>query len=168
MGHDYGKAMTSFWDTTGKALNGNTDALALALYFISNRHANGIGLYYIPLQYIVFDLGLTEKRAWEAIMALHKAGWLCYDRENGVVWVQKMAYNEVSDPNNEKRQKWVQAEFDRQPKSVLSGHWLNEYRDHFDLYPHGLSYCSHIDADGKIQGYRDPDNEDDEDEDDED
>jgi hypothetical protein len=143
MAHVYGKAMTAFWAQEGKKLRGNADALALVLYLISSHHANGLGLYHLPFQYIIHDLGLSEQRVSDALTALFNVGWLQYDADGEVMLIERMAENEIADPDNKKRQLWVQGEFERLPESFLLKHWLIRYRKRFGLYPYGLGYCPH-------------------------
>ena len=49
---------------TGRQLRAaGPDGMFVALYLLTNNHANMIGLYYLPLPYLVHESGLSLERA---------------------------------------------------------------------------------------------------------
>ena len=91
----YGKLFDSYWTGhTGRAIQAmGASAVILGLYLPSTRHANMIGLYSLPLLYVVHDLpvlgGLDGVRA--AFAGLADVGYAFYDDAAEIVWVVEMA-----------------------------------------------------------------------------
>ena len=67
----YRKVSTGFWQgKLARRIKGNADAQALAFYLLTNPHGNMIGLYWLPLEYAVLDLGWPLARVSHAIEEL--------------------------------------------------------------------------------------------------
>ena len=61
---DYAKVSPHFWvGKTGKQLKKNPEALVVAMYLMTNPHANMLGLYYMPQMFIAHETGLTLEGA---------------------------------------------------------------------------------------------------------
>lgn len=79
------------------------DAQVVALYLIGSPHANMIGLYHLPLLYVMEEVGITEAALWAAfdLLASERIGFAKYDRESGFVWVLEMARYQILGPSDE-------------------------------------------------------------------
>jgi len=54
-------------------------------YLLTNHHANCLGYYYIPIEYIVVDLSLERGDVEEAIDGLVEKNFVAYDKKASVV-----------------------------------------------------------------------------------
>lgn len=96
---DYAKHTHRLYSgTTGRRLRESyqgTPAMApiwaLAGYLFGCSHANMLGIYRLPVAYIVADLGLTEADVRAALAALVEVDYCRYDAETECVWVVNMA-----------------------------------------------------------------------------
>lgn len=89
----YGVLWPDFWTgRTGREIRkaGGANAQVLALYLMSNRHANMIGLYRISLEDMAHETGLKLK-AIEAALQVLSHGFARYDEASEFVWVLNMA-----------------------------------------------------------------------------
>lgn len=66
---EYAKIESKFWIWAARHRL-TDDAKLLALYFLSNTHSNSIGVYHLPLAYIVADLGWLPERIRETVSEL--------------------------------------------------------------------------------------------------
>ena len=71
---DYAKISPQFWiGSTGRKLrDAGLEATLVALYLLSNPHANMLGLYYLPQLYIALETGLGIEGASKG----HRSGIL--------------------------------------------------------------------------------------------
>lgn len=134
---EYAKISPRFWiGQTGKAIRRlGPETQVLALYLLSSPHANMIGLYHLPLPYIVADTGIPFEGACKALRSLEEIGFCTFDRDAEVIWVIEMACYQIGEalkPTD------LQAKgVDREYKSVppcqqLQGFWL-KYKDSYHL-----------------------------------
>lgn len=98
---DTAKAMNSYATICPKFWQGETgtelrktgpDAVLVALYLVTNPHANRCGLYHLPPLFLAYETGLSIERAQAALRACEKAGFVLRNAENEHVYVRKMAY----------------------------------------------------------------------------
>jgi len=91
----YGVLFPRFWEgTTGRQLQEKgRDAVILAAYLASCRHANMIGLYELPLVFLERELSVLRSRAHilKAFHALQEVSYATYDMGTEHVWVREMA-----------------------------------------------------------------------------
>jgi hypothetical protein len=90
----YGVIFPEFWTgRTGRALReqGGKDAQILALYLVSNRHTNMIGLYHLELDDVRHETGLGAKAIDRGVSACAAVDFAHYDPAAGFVWVVQMA-----------------------------------------------------------------------------
>lgn len=81
----------------------STDEKVLAIYFLTNKHGNAEGYYYLPMAYICEDLGWPLERAFEALSNLIERGFVMYDEDTCVVFIPKaLRYNLPANENQEK------------------------------------------------------------------
>jgi len=95
MREQYGILFPRFWEgTTGRALQAQgRDAVILAAYLASCRHANMIGLFELPIVLAERELPVLKNRAviLKAFDALQRVTYADYDQETQHVWVREMA-----------------------------------------------------------------------------
>jgi hypothetical protein len=68
-----------------------------ALYLITCRSASMTGLYYLPIDLICHEVGLTPEGALEALRSLSEAGFAHYDQGCELVFVPEMARYQVGE-----------------------------------------------------------------------
>jgi hypothetical protein len=78
---NYSKVAPTFWTgATGRAIRKRgQDATILALYLITNPHANMYGLYYLPLPLIAHETGIPLEGASKGLRSLFQEGYCLYD-----------------------------------------------------------------------------------------
>lgn len=116
---DYGKVSPQFWvGKTGKALRGDMPAQLLALYLMTSPHANMIGIYYCPIEYMAKETGLTIEGASEALQSLVDADFCTYEAGDELVFVHAFAEHQIGDSLKpaDKRVTGVLNELDKVPK----------------------------------------------------
>lgn len=89
----YGVLFPEFWTgRTGRAIQraGGAHGQVLALYLMSTRHANMIGLYRLAVDDIVYETGLKAKAVVAAGAVLEATGFAQFDRTSEFVWVPTM------------------------------------------------------------------------------
>lgn len=89
----YGVLFEEFWTgRTGREIRkcGGAHAQLLAAYLISNRHANMLGLYHLPLEDVCHETGLKRAAVRTALAAIERAGFARYDAGSEYVWVLTM------------------------------------------------------------------------------
>jgi hypothetical protein len=65
--------------------NDHQDAHGLYLYLLTCRHRNSEGLFWLPVQYVAIDLGMTEEEVTAALLVLRQRGYVDYDHTAEVV-----------------------------------------------------------------------------------
>ncbi len=104
----YGVLFHSYWTgPTGRAIQAaGKDPCILGLYLATNRYANMIGLYELPLMYVEHDLPVLGGDAAIRLAAIRLAfqslstlGFAYYDEATEIVWVREMARIRCGLPN---------------------------------------------------------------------
>jgi hypothetical protein len=95
---EYGIVTPQFWiGNTGKALRGNLEAQVVALYLMTSPHANMIGVYYCPLDYIAKETGLPIEGASKALASLIEGEFCGVDGVTEEVFVVRMAAYQIGE-----------------------------------------------------------------------
>ena len=95
---DYGKVSPQFWvGRTGKSLRGDLEAQVVALYLMTSPHANMIGVYYCPVEYIAKETGLPIEGASKALQSLIDSDFCTYEEGSEAVFVHRMAVFQVGE-----------------------------------------------------------------------
>ena len=94
---NYSIVSSRFWDgQTGKDITkAGKDARISATYVMTNRHANLIGLYHLPLTYFMQESGLKRREIVGSLAQLHRLGFAHYDMETEFVWIVEMARHQL-------------------------------------------------------------------------
>jgi hypothetical protein len=105
---DYGKIAPTFWTRgSGRLLRGHRDAQTVALYLMTCPSANMVGLYYLPLPTLCYEVGeLDTQGASEALRRVAEAGIAFFDASCDMVWVPNMAARQIGeelDPRDKRR-----------------------------------------------------------------
>ena len=142
---NYSKVFPQFWiGTTGKRIRtAGVDAQILAMYVMTSPHANMLGLYYLPLAYIVHETGLTMEGASKALASLSGIGFCHYDEATEMVWVVEMARFQVGEQlkPEDKRSKGVQNGYD----SLTANPYLSQFFERYSV-PFGMSRSKGFDS----------------------
>lgn len=116
---DFVKLSSGFWRCpAGRLLKKQgMPAQLMALYLTSSPHANYIGVYHLPIDYIASDTGMSEAAVREALSCVEKAGFASYDPESETVYIYNAAREQIGESlkPNDKRVPFVQKEFDALP-----------------------------------------------------
>lgn len=133
---DYAKVGPKFWiGETGKKLRGHCDAQIVAMYLMTNPHANMIGLYYLPLMFLAHETGMSMEGARKGLQRAIEADFCGYDEDAEVVWVKEMAVYQIGDQLDpqDKRCKGVQNEYDSIPQNCFLSAFYERYAESFHL-----------------------------------
>ncbi|WAL80972.1 hypothetical protein OYT13_13925 [Pandoraea sp. XJJ-1] len=134
---EYGKVSPQFWiGTTGKALRKHgVEAQLVALYLMTNPHANMLGLYYLPTMFIAHETGMGLEGASKGLSSAIEAGFCSYDEASEVVWIHEMASYQVGTSLKaaDLRVKGVQNEYDSLPENPYLAVFYGKYRDAFHM-----------------------------------
>lgn len=136
---NYGTVTPGIWTgETGRLLRGDTSAQLLAVYLMTNPHANMIGLYYCPISYIVADTGLSHEGASKGLARLSEVGFVVIDTHSEWVWVREMARYQIADELKPKdhRVNGIINELARTPNIGIKRDFIEKYRDAFCLGKH--------------------------------
>lgn len=134
---DYARIAPEFWTgRTGRRIRTlGADVQVVALYLLTSPHASAIGLYQLPLSYLVADTGLTSEGASKALRSLSDVGFAYHDDDSESVWVPEMARFQIGEAlkGGDKRVGWVEDEAIRQRKSPYFRAFVMKYREAFHL-----------------------------------
>ncbi|MDH1293828.1 hypothetical protein N5C43_21545 [Comamonas terrigena] len=86
---DFVKVSPTFWTgPTGRSLRkAGQDAQLTALYLMTCPHSNYLGLYILPVNYIVADTGLSLESVHHALKAIEHSGFARYDEATETIWL---------------------------------------------------------------------------------
>lgn len=133
---DYGKVSPQFWvGKTGRELRGNVEAQLVALYLMTSPHANMIGVFYCPIDYIAKETGLPFEGASKGLLALIEGGFCTYESDFEYVFVHQFAANQIGDElkPNDKRVQGVINELAKVPKGQCYQSFRANYAVPFNL-----------------------------------
>ncbi len=132
MSEVYRKIVLSFW-TDHDIRRLTLEQRALLLYFFTSPHSNMIGLYFLPIGYVLVETGIAS----EAVLS-HLTGalsrFVTYDRETEEVFVHNMARYQITDvlKADDNRKLSVQRLLAKTASSRLRHQFLTRYA-HWDL-----------------------------------
>jgi hypothetical protein len=134
----YGTVSSLFWDgdVGWRLQEAGCEPLILLLYLTSNRHANQLGLYRLPLDQIGRELKVVPRPALvPAFDVLEQLRVAFYDRETEFCWVvemagQRMNPTEPDEPLASKDNRWigVQRAYKELPVNRFLGCFFDRYR----------------------------------------
>jgi hypothetical protein len=133
---DYGAVSPKFWiGQTGRAMRGNVNAQLVALYLVTSPHANMIGVFYCPVEYIAKDTGLTIEGASKGLRSLIDLDFCRVDEQTEEVFVHSMAAFQIGDSLDakDKRCIGVERELEKASSSLLKRAFRVRYAGPFNL-----------------------------------
>lgn len=105
---DYGSVSPKFWTAgTGKSLRGDLGAQVVALYLMTSPHANMIGVFYCPIDFIAKETGMTIEGASKALHSLIEADFCRFDEATEEVFVCRMAAYQIGEQLDPKDKRCV-------------------------------------------------------------
>lgn len=132
----YATVSPLFWTgSTGKKLRKNADAQRVAFYLMTCPHSHQTGIYYLPMLYLVNEVGIVEKGASKALAWLSDEGFAKYDVTTEWVWVCEMASWQIGSglSESDKRCKGVQQYLATIPALPFIGSFHARYAVDFHL-----------------------------------
>lgn len=94
----YAKISPLFWTQgSGRRMRGDSDAQLLALHLVTGPSATMIGLYYLPIPSLAYELGWDIDRVSKALLRVCASGFAAYDNARDLVWVFKSVEFEFGD-----------------------------------------------------------------------
>lgn len=134
---DYAKVSPQFWiGTTGKALRmAGHEAQIVALYLLTNPHANMLGLYYLPKLFLAHETGLSIEGATKGLARCIDVQFCSYDAQTEIVWVHQMAAYQIGEQlsENDKRCIGIQNEYDSLPENPFLQAFFERYATAFHM-----------------------------------
>lgn len=134
---DYSKVSPKFWiGATGKAIRKNgVDSQLLALYLLTGPHANMLGIYHLPVAYIVADTGIPFEGACKGLRSLSEVGFCGYDEATEMVFVYEMARYQIGEQLKPKdnQVEGVRREYRNLPENRFLLEFYERYRTAFHL-----------------------------------
>jgi len=135
---DFSKISPKFWTGhTGTEIRAlGLEAQVVALYLMTNPHANMIGLYYLPLPYMACDMGLSVEQVTATLASLHQIGFCEYSTKTQHVWVHEMLHYQLghSLKLHDNRVQAVNQCYEDLPSRVpFLGRFYERYGAHFHL-----------------------------------
>ena len=134
---NYAKISPQFWiGSTGRKLrDAGPEATLVALYLLSNPHANMLGLYYLPQLYIAHETGLGIEGASKGLRRAIEAEFCDYDEASEVVFVCEMARFQIAErlEPKDKRCIGIQREYDALPNNLFLPNFYEKYVGAFHL-----------------------------------
>lgn len=121
--------------TTGRAIRGELEAMVVMDFVIITAHRNMIGLYYLPIAYIMADTGLPFEGASKGLRRLVEVGFCRYDEVSEVIWVINMARDQIAPELKpaDNRCKNVQDIYDSVPENAFLSDFFEYYAPKFHM-----------------------------------
>lgn len=133
----YAKISPQLWigDTGRHLRESGPEALLVALYLLSNPHANMLGLYYLPTSLIAHETGLASEGASKGLRRAIEAGFCSYDESSEMVFVHEMARYQIADQlaTTDKQCTGIQREYDGLPNNPFLPVFYEKYASAFHL-----------------------------------
>jgi hypothetical protein len=136
---DYATLKPRFWiQGTGKRLRGMAppSPRELALYLMSAPGSNMLGLYYLPIETIRYEVGYeTLEGAREGLRRVCETGFAHYSEETEEVFVVNMAHEQLAEElvTKDNRHSGVKKELKKLRKCPLYGLFLERYAEPYNL-----------------------------------
>lgn len=107
------------------------------MYLMTSPHSHQSGLYWLPVDYICREVGISEEGASKVLLWLSEEGFCKYDESTEWIWVCEMASWQIGSslPATDKRCKGIQQYLKKIPKLPFIGAYIDRYADDFHLRP---------------------------------
>ena len=133
---DYSKVSGEFWTgKTGKSLRGDMQTQIIAMYLMTSRHSNMIGVFHCPVLYMAHETGSPLEGAIKSLDKLVEGGFCTYDDDSETVWVHEMARFQIDDAlkAGDKRILGIQKQYDLLPESPIKYGFYEKYAQVFHI-----------------------------------
>lgn len=134
---EYAKISPRFWiNELGRKIRKlGGDAQLISLYLLTNPHANMIGVYYLPINLIAHETGLSYEIAAKALLNLCEIEFCSYDEVSEYIWVHDMALDQIAAQlkPQDNRVKAIREAFDALPKLPFIQAFYDKYESRFCL-----------------------------------
>ena len=133
---DYSKVSGEFWTgKTGKSLRGDMQTQLIAMYLMTSRHSNMIGVFHCPILYMAHETGSPIEGATKSLDKLIEGGFCTYDDDSETVWVHEMARFQIGDSLSpgDNQVKGIQKQFDGLPESRIKTGFYEKYAKAFHI-----------------------------------
>jgi hypothetical protein len=109
--------------------------MLVALYLLSNPHANMLGLYYLTKLSIEHETGLGRGGASKGLQRAIDAGFCSYDESSEMVFVHEMARYQIAAQlvTTDKRCAGIQRDYDGLPHNPFLAAFYDKYAKAFHL-----------------------------------
>lgn len=152
MSRDYAKVRARFWTgETGKVIRAlGCEAQVVSAYLLTCGSSNMIGLYYLPISLLCHETGIPLEGASKALRSLSEAGFAHYDEREEVVFVPRMASEQIESELNagDKRCAGIARELKEFEKSRFFPAFVYLYRKAFHL-PESMGLGSPLEGPSK-------------------
>jgi hypothetical protein len=133
----YAKISPQFWigDTGRRLREAGHEALLVALYLLTNPHANMLGLYYLPTSFIAHETGLSPEGASKGLRRAIEAGFCVYDESCEMIFIYEMARFQIADclTPTDKQCAGIQREYEALPNNAFLAVFYEKYVKAFHL-----------------------------------
>ncbi|MBB5045941.1 hypothetical protein HNR60_000676 [Rhodopseudomonas rhenobacensis] len=159
MSMNYGIVRPSFWTgATGRALRQDVDAQVVAMYLMTSPHANIIGVFRCPVEFIKIETGRTIEGASKGLTKLCELDFCTVDPETETVWVHEMARYQIGDAlkGGDKRIKHVARFFNEIENPHIKRAFFEKYGSAYHLQEPPISEPTASPFKGASKGDRSP------------
>ena len=135
---EYARVSPKFWiNLQGREIKKmGVEAQLIALYLITNPHANMIGVYYLPITTMAHETGISYEDTLKAIEQLIECDYCSYDETFEYVWVHEMAIDQVGIQLkiNDNRVKAINDLVEGLPELNFVSHFISKYSIKFYIH----------------------------------
>ncbi|OGT42874.1 MAG: hypothetical protein A3F13_00540 [Gammaproteobacteria bacterium RIFCSPHIGHO2_12_FULL_40_19] len=134
---EFAKISPQFWiSEQGRQIKQlGVDAQLLAFYLQSSPNSTMIGIYYLPIAFIMHELAMSYERVEIALHLLNTIDYCSYDAKSEYVWVHDMAFwqIETSLKENDHRVKGIINALEMLPGLPFLDAYYEKYTEAFHL-----------------------------------
>lgn len=91
----FAKVPPQFWVNVNERKKLGALVQLIAIYLLTNPHANMLGVYYLPVNFIAHEIGITMEEALKGLRRLIETQYCSYDDLSEFVWVHDMGFSQI-------------------------------------------------------------------------
>src|SRR5579862_2114415 len=92
---EFAKVPPQFWFNASERKKLGWQAQLVAVYLLTSPHANMIGIYYLPVNFIAHEIGISMEEASKGLRGLIEIQFCSYDDHSEFVWVHDMGFSQI-------------------------------------------------------------------------
>ncbi len=127
----FSKVYPQFWTgPTGRAIRKlGGDHQLLASYLFTSPHANSLGLYYLPVEFMLHEVAIDSAKLLDTLKGLCNVDFANYDEETEFVWVFEMAKFQIGEhlERKDNRVQGVNKEYQALAKNPFLAEFFDKY-----------------------------------------